>query len=45
MPDSLLAEVPLVSLADQGHDPQGFAAALGGSFERFGFAMWSVPGR
>ncbi|MFL9839555.1 2-oxoglutarate and iron-dependent oxygenase domain-containing protein [Sphingomonas sp. ST-64] len=39
MPDRLLAEVPLVSLADQAGDPQGFAAALGGSFERFGFAM------
>lgn len=39
MPDTVLAEVPLVSLADQASDPQGFAAALGGSFERFGFAM------
>jgi len=39
MPDTILAQVPLVSLADQAGDPQGFAAALGGSFERFGFAM------
>lgn len=39
MPDTLLAQVPLVSLADQARDPEGFAAALGGSFERFGFAM------
>jgi isopenicillin N synthase-like dioxygenase len=39
MPDTILAQVPLVSLADQASDPQGFAAALGGSFERFGFAM------
>lgn len=39
MPDTILAQVPLVSLADQASDPLGFAAALGGSFERFGFAM------
>ncbi|MBA4760440.1 2-oxoglutarate and iron-dependent oxygenase domain-containing protein [Sphingomonas sp.] len=39
MPDTVLAQVPLVSLADQARDPEGFAAALGGSFERFGFAM------
>lgn len=44
MPDTVLAEVPLVSLADQAGDPQGFAAALGGSFERFGFAMVSDHG-
>ena len=44
MPDTLLAEVPLVSLADQARDPDGFAAALGGSFERFGFAMVSDHG-
>ncbi len=44
MPDTILAEVPLVSLADQASDPQGFAAALGGSFERFGFAMVSDHG-
>ncbi len=39
MPDTVLAQVPLVSMADQANDPHGFAAALGGSFERFGFAM------
>ena len=39
MLDTPLAQVPLVSLADQKRDPDGFAAALGGSFERFGFAM------
>jgi len=39
MPDTVLAEVPTLSLAEQGHDPDGFAAALGGSFERFGFAI------
>lgn len=44
MPDTILAEVPLVSLADQASDPDGFAAALGGSFERFGFAMVSDHG-
>lgn len=44
MSDTLLAEVPLVSLADQKSDPDGFAAALGGSFERFGFAMVSDHG-
>ena len=44
MPDTVLAEVPLVSLADQARDPEGFAAALGGSFERFGFAMVSDHG-
>ncbi|WP_422055470.1 isopenicillin N synthase family dioxygenase [Sphingomonas sp.] len=44
MPDTVLAQVPLVSLADQARDPEGFAAALGGSFERFGFAMVSDHG-
>jgi isopenicillin N synthase-like dioxygenase len=34
-----LAEVPLVSLADQQSDPEGFARAFGQSFQRFGFAM------
>lgn len=34
-----LADVPTLSLADQERDPDGFAAALGGSFERFGFAI------
>ena len=35
----LSAEVPTLSLADQAHDPVAFAAAFGGSFERFGFAI------
>ncbi|PKP90915.1 MAG: flavonol synthase [Alphaproteobacteria bacterium HGW-Alphaproteobacteria-16] len=39
MSQSLLAQVPLISMADQVRDPDGFAAALGESFERFGFAM------
>ena len=34
-----LAHVPTLSLADQARDPEGFAEALGGSFERFGFAV------
>lgn len=44
MSDTLLAEVPLIDMADQARDPQAFAAALGGSFERFGFAMVSGHG-
>ncbi len=36
---STTAEVPTLSLANQARDPDGFAAALGGSFERFGFAI------
>ncbi|HWK34926.1 isopenicillin N synthase family dioxygenase [Sphingomonas sp.] len=39
MLDTPLAQVPLVSLTDQDADPDAFAAELGGSFERFGFAM------
>lgn len=39
MLDTPSAQVPTLSLADQARDPQGFAAALGGSFERFGFAI------
>jgi isopenicillin N synthase-like dioxygenase len=39
MLDSPLASIPTLSLADQAHDPEGFAAAFGGSFERFGFAV------
>ena len=31
--------VPTVSLASQASDPDGFAQALGGSFERYGFAI------
>ena len=47
MTDTRSAEVPTLSLADQDRDPEGFAAALGGSFERFGFAIVAdhgVPG-
>ena len=39
MLDTPAAAVPTLSLADQDRDPDGFAAALGGSFERFGFAI------
>ncbi|WP_174298090.1 isopenicillin N synthase family dioxygenase [Sphingomonas bacterium] len=34
-----LADVPTLSLAGQATDPDGFARDLGGSFERFGFAI------
>ncbi len=37
-------QVPLLSLADQAGDPDGLAAGLGASFERFGFAMVSDHG-
>ncbi|MBI0473923.1 isopenicillin N synthase family oxygenase [Sphingomonas sp. MA1305] len=33
------ADVPVLSLAELERDPQAFAAAFGGSFERFGFAI------
>ncbi|UAK25998.1 isopenicillin N synthase family dioxygenase [Sphingomonas nostoxanthinifaciens] len=36
--------VPTVSLAQEASDPVGFAAALGGSFERYGFAIVSDHG-
>ncbi|GGB18030.1 flavonol synthase [Sphingomonas metalli] len=36
---SSTAAVPTLSFADQARDPEGFAAELGGSFERFGFAI------
>ena len=43
MPDlpavPLTAAVPALSLNDEAADPAAFAAALGGSFERFGFAV------
>ncbi|WP_267379007.1 2OG-Fe(II) oxygenase family protein [Sphingomonas sp. GC_Shp_6] len=39
MLDTPAAQVPTLSLAEQASDPDGFAAALGGSFERFGFAI------
>ncbi|MBR0553251.1 isopenicillin N synthase family dioxygenase [Stakelama marina] len=44
MLDTPLSEVPLVSMKQQQDDPEAFAAALGGSFERFGFAMVSDHG-
>ena len=46
MLDTPAAEVPTLSLVTQNDDPEGFAAALGGSFERFGFAIvadYGVP--
>ncbi|HVI99760.1 MAG TPA: 2-oxoglutarate and iron-dependent oxygenase domain-containing protein [Sphingomonas sp.] len=39
MLDTPAAQVPTLSLADQARDPDSFAAAFGGSFERFGFAI------
>ena len=36
---SSTAAVPTLSLADQARDPERFAAAIGGSFRRFGFAV------
>lgn len=39
MPDSSASAVPPISLADEAADATAFAAALGGSFERFGFAV------
>ena len=39
MLDTPMAEMPVVSLADQAADPEGFAREFGRSFERFGFAM------
>ena len=39
MLDTPSQTVPPLSLLDQDHDPQAFAAAIGGSFERFGFAV------
>jgi isopenicillin N synthase-like dioxygenase len=39
-----MAQVPLLDMATQAADPDGFAAALGESFERFGFAMVSNHG-
>ncbi len=34
-----VAAVPTLSLSDEARDPAAFARALGGSFERFGFAI------
>ncbi len=39
-----LAQVPSVSLNSANTDPQGFARDIGGSFERFGFAIVSDHG-
>lgn len=39
MSDTLLAEVPLISMATADSDPESFAQAFGQSFQRFGFAM------
>lgn len=39
MLDTQVSAVAPLSLADEAGDPQAFAAALGGSFERFGFAV------
>ncbi len=39
MLDTPAAQVPTLSLAMQESDPDGFAAAFGGSFERYGFAV------
>ena len=39
MLDTPLAQVPTLSLATQASDPDGFAQAFGGSFQRFGFAI------
>ena len=39
MLDTPSAQVPTLSLADEARDPAAFAAAFGGSFERFGFAV------
>ncbi|MBB5714438.1 isopenicillin N synthase family dioxygenase [Sphingomonas aerophila] len=39
MLDTIAAEVPTLSLADQASDPDGFAQAFGKSFQRFGFAI------
>jgi len=39
MLDTPSAQVPALSLKDEAADPDAFAAALGGSFERFGFAV------
>lgn len=47
MLDTPAAQVPALSLNDETADPDAFAAALGGSFERFGFAVIAdhgIPG-
>lgn len=37
-------QIPTLSLADQGHDPEGFAQAFGASFRSFGFAVLTDHG-
>jgi len=44
MSDTPLSQVPLISMARQAEDPDGFARAFGESFQRFGFAMVSDHG-
>ncbi|MES2336739.1 MAG: 2-oxoglutarate and iron-dependent oxygenase domain-containing protein [Pseudomonadota bacterium] len=44
MLDTPMAQVPLLDMATQSSDPDAFAAKLGESFERFGFAMVSNHG-
>ena len=44
MLDTSLASVPTLSLTQNDADPDGFAAAIGASFERFGFAVVSDHG-
>jgi isopenicillin N synthase-like dioxygenase len=44
MLDTPTAQVPALSLNDQADDPEAFAALLGDSFERFGFAVVSDHG-
>ncbi|MES2986923.1 MAG: 2-oxoglutarate and iron-dependent oxygenase domain-containing protein, partial [Pseudomonadota bacterium] len=39
MSTNVLEQVPLISMAEQANDPEGFAQKLGASFHRFGFAM------
>ncbi|MES2097672.1 MAG: 2-oxoglutarate and iron-dependent oxygenase domain-containing protein [Pseudomonadota bacterium] len=39
MLDTPSAQVPTLSLADAARDPDAFAAAFGGSFQRYGFAV------
>lgn len=41
---NILEQVPLVSMAEQANDPDGFAQKFGESFQRFGFAMVSDHG-
>lgn len=38
-PNDVLNNIPVLSLKDQANDPEGFAQAFGGSFQRFGFGI------